>query len=221
MRSPARLSMAGRSPLIVPTMPDALPDRLTDAYVRSCLEEPRGDWGTEAQLRDAAVLLVLVERDGVDHVLYNVRRDDLPAHAGQVSFPGGARESDEDAVTCALRETEEELGLPHHAIHVVARLPDRVSIAGYLVAPFVGRLDGPREYHPDPGEVADVFEVPLPALLERERWHFKSYDSPRGRFRHVPFFDWEGYTVWGLTAIMTRDFLQAVADFHPGPRERP
>lgn len=193
------------------------PHRLPDAHVRDALAPPDTDWRTEGDLRDAAVLLVLVERDGVDHVLYNVRRDDLPAHAGQVSFPGGARDGGEDAVRCALRETEEELGLPPDAIDVLARLPDRVSIAGYLVAPFVARLDRPRPYVPDPSEVADVFEVPLPRLLERERWRFRTLEHRRARFRDIPYFDWDGYTVWGLTGIITRDFVRAVSGFDPGP----
>jgi 8-oxo-dGTP pyrophosphatase MutT (NUDIX family) len=191
---------------------------LTDAHVRDRLAAPSLEWRTEGELRDSAVLLVLVQRDGVDHVLFNVRRDDLPAHAGQVCFPGGARDGDEDAVRCALRETREELGLPEESLHVVARLPDRVSIAGYLVAPFVARLDRPRSYAPDASEVADVFEVPLPALLEADRWRFRDLSHPRGRFRWVPYFDYDGYTVWGLTGIITRDFVRAVADFNPGPR---
>jgi 8-oxo-dGTP pyrophosphatase MutT (NUDIX family) len=200
-------------------MPDTpLPRRLPDTYVRERLAAPESDWRTEDDLRDSAVLLVLVEKDGVDHVLYNVRRDDLPAHAGQVCFPGGAHHGDEDAVTCALRETREEVGLPEESLAVVARLPDRVSIAGYLVAPFVARLDRPRAYAPDAAEVADVFEVPLPALLERDRWRFRSLEHRRARFRDIPYFDWDGYTVWGLTGIITRDFIRAVADFDPGPR---
>jgi 8-oxo-dGTP pyrophosphatase MutT (NUDIX family) len=202
-------------------MPDGLPDRLTDGRVSARLDAPDGAWRTEGELRDAAVLLVLVERDGTDHVLFNVRRHDLPAHAGQVSFPGGARDGDEDAVACALRETEEELGVPHDALRVLARLPDRVSIAGYLVAPFVARLDRPVPYAPDPSEVADVFEVPLRALLEPGRWRFRSLDHPRARFKDIPYFDYHAeHTVWGLTAIITRDFIRAVADFDPGPRRR-
>ena len=198
-----------------------LPDRLSDARVRERLAAPTGEWRSEQGLRDAAVLLVLIAREGVDHVLFNVRRDDLPAHAGQVSFPGGARWGDEDAVACALRETHEELGLAASCFDVLARLPDRVSIAGYLVAPFVARLDRPRACAPDPREVAEVFEVPLPALLQAERWRFRPVDHAVARFREVPYFDYDGRTVWGLTGIIARDFVRAVADFDPGPRRRP
>ncbi len=198
-------------------LPDSLPHRLPDAHVRERLAAPTPEWRTEAKLRDSAVLLVLVEKDGVDHIIYTLRRDDLKAHAGQVCFPGGRRESDEDAITCALRETEEEIGLPRTALTLVARLPDRVSIAGYLVAPFVARLDHPRVYTPDTTEVAAVFEVPFPALFERDRWRFRPLSHPRARFKDIPYFEYGDYTVWGLTGIMTRDFIRAVADFDPGP----
>ena len=194
--------------------------RFDDDALRDHLAPPTHEWRSEDGLRDAAVLLVLIERDGIDHVLYNVRRDDLPAHAGQVSFPGGARDGDEDAIACALRETHEELGLPSESLHVLARLPDRVSIAGYLVAPFVARIDEPRPYVPDASEVADVFEVPLPALLEKERWRFRTLEHDRARFRNIPYFDFESYTVWGLTGIITRDFLTSAASFDPDPSRR-
>ncbi len=199
-------------------MSEASPPRLlTDALLAERLAPPARDWRSERDLRDSAVLVVLVEREGVDHVVYNLRRDDLPAHAGQVCFPGGAREGDEDAVACALRETREELGLPEDALRVVARLPDRVSIAGYLVAPFVARLDRPRIYEPDAREVAEVFEIPFPTLLERPRWTFRDTRHERARFRQIPYFDSGRHTVWGLTGIITRDLVRAAAAFDPGP----
>ncbi len=200
---------------------DVLPGPLTDAALRARLAAPEGDWRSEDGLRDSAVLVVLVERGGVDHLLYNVRQGDLPSHAGQVCFPGGAREKGEDAVTCALRETREEVGLPAASLRVVARLPDRVSIAGFLVAPFVARLDGPRAYVPDAREVADVFEVPLPALCEQRRWRLRNVDDPSGRFRAIPYFDHAGYTVWGLTGIITQAFVRAAVGFDPGCAPRP
>jgi len=173
-------------------LPDSLPHRLPDAHVRERLAAPSHHWRTETSLRDSAVLLLLVEKDGVDHVVYTLRRDDLKAHAGQVCFPGGRREGSEDAVTCALRETEEELGVPRAALTVVARLPDRVSIAGYLVAPFVARLDGPRDYEPDATEVAAVFEVPYrdhdARLRPRgSRLRPRSLRRARAQAVHVPY----------------------------------
>ena len=110
--------------------------RVDDATVRCVLELPLGDWRSEEGLRDSAVLVILIERDGVDHVVFNRRRDDLPHHPGEVSFPGGTREGDEDAVACAVRETYEEIGIRATDLDVLGRLPERVSIAGFRVVPF-------------------------------------------------------------------------------------
>jgi len=77
--------------------------RIPDETVRGRLELPLGDWRTVDGLRDSAVLAILVERGGDDFLVFNRRRDDLPYHAGQICFPGGAREGGEDAATCAVR----------------------------------------------------------------------------------------------------------------------
>ncbi len=191
--------------------------RLSDDDVRAALADPTTEWRTEERLRDSAVLIVLVQRDGVDHLVFTLRRDDLASHAGQVSFPGGGREGDEDAVTCALRETQEELGIEPATVEVLGRLPERVSIAGYLVTPYVARWREPHDVVPDPSEVADVFEVPLPHLVERTRWRFRTLDTPRGRFRHIPYFDSDHHVVWGLTGIIVGDFLRATLDLDLTP----
>ncbi|NJN14204.1 MAG: CoA pyrophosphatase [Planctomycetes bacterium] len=97
--------------------------KIDDDLVRFRLELPLGDWNSQGSLRDSAVLALLVEREGVDRLVFNRRRDDLPFHAGQICFPGGAREGEEDAVACALRETEEEMGVGGAHIEVLGRLP--------------------------------------------------------------------------------------------------
>jgi 8-oxo-dGTP pyrophosphatase MutT (NUDIX family) len=184
--------------------------RLDDAEVRGRLEPADGPWNSQPDLRDAAVALILVERGGVDHVLFTRRRDDLPWHAGQVSFPGGAREGDESPAQCAVREACEELGLDARDLSVIGRLPDRFSIARFWVASFVARLRGARSYEPQLSEVAEVFEVACAALFERERWSERPVNRPGARFRKLPYFDYEERTVWGLTAIILRDFVTAI-----------
>ena len=79
--------------------------KIGNQVVRGRLELPRGDWNSRTGLRDSAVLAILVEKEGEDRLIFNRRRDDLPFHAGQICFPGGAREDNEDAVNCAVRET--------------------------------------------------------------------------------------------------------------------
>jgi 8-oxo-dGTP pyrophosphatase MutT (NUDIX family) len=183
--------------------------------VRARLELPLGDWHTEAHLRDSAVLAMLVERDGRDALIFNRRRDDLPYHPGQICFPGGARDGDEDAVACALRETCEEMGLRADDIEMLGRLPDRVSIAGFKVSPFVARLHARViRYDLAADEVAEAFEVPCAELLRAERWGCTETTHRLARFRRVPYFDHlpaadptpGRYRIWGLTGIILRDF---------------
>lgn len=191
--------------------------RLLDDEVRARLEPPTGEWRSERDLRDSAVLALAVERDGVDRLVFTRRREDLPVHAGQVSFPGGAREGPEDAVNCAVRETCEEVGVDPAGVEVLGRLPDRVSIAGYLVACFAGRLHAPAPYEPQLSEVSEVFEVPYAAFLDRGRWSLRTTTHPRARFRNVPYFDYGDRTIWGLTGIILRDHVRLVGEFNPTP----
>ncbi len=191
--------------------------KLSDDDIRARLAAPSGEWRSEQSLIDSAVLAVVVERDGVDRLVFTQRRDDLPVHAGQISFPGGAREGKEDAVSCAVRETCEEVGLEPDGLDVLGRLPDRVSIAGYLVACFAARLSEPSAYEPQLTEVSEVFEVPYAAFLERERWSTRSTTHPRARFKNVPYFDYGDRTIWGLTGIILRDFVRIAGEFNPTP----
>jgi 8-oxo-dGTP pyrophosphatase MutT (NUDIX family) len=185
--------------------------RFGDGEIRSRLPAPSGEWASEEGLRDSAVLAMLVELEEGDHLLFNRRRDDLPFHPGQICFPGGAREGDEDAVACALRETCEEMGVDASLVSVLGRLPDRVSIAGFRVAAFVARLSRGAVLRPHEGEVAEVFHIPCSALLEGPRWSLRDTTHPRARFRRVPYFEWESRVVWGLTGIILRDFTRLVA----------
>lgn len=186
-----------------------------DDLVRGRLELPLGDWNSVDGLRDSAVLAILVERDGRDHLVFNRRRDDLPFHAGQICFPGGAREGDEDAIACAVRETCEEMGLQPGDLDVLGRLPDRVSIAGFRVTPFAARLTYAREYTLEVAEVAEAFEVPCADLLEARGWGYTETSHPRARFRRVPYFEHGRRRIWGLTGIILRDFVTQVMGFAP------
>jgi len=189
--------------------------KIENQVVRGRLELPRGDWNSRADLRDSAVLAILVEKEGKDRLILNRRRDDLPFHGGQICFPGGAREDDEDAVACAVRETCEEMGLDAADLEVLGRLPDRVSIAGFLVTPFVARLNAPRPYTLAADEVAEAFEVPCAAFLQAADWGFTETKHRLARFHRVPYFQYEHHRIWGLTGIILRDFVTQVLGFAP------
>ena len=190
--------------------------KIPDTIVCGRLELPLGDWRTLDGLRDSAVLAILVERQGEDRLIFNRRRDDLPYHPGQICFPGGARDGTEDAATCAVRETCEEMGLATTDLDVLGRMPDRVSIAGFLVTPFVARLRGTPDFRAAAEEVAEVFEVPVALFLDAARWGYTETTHKRARFRRVPRFDSdENHRIWGLTGIILRDFVTQVMGFAP------
>jgi 8-oxo-dGTP pyrophosphatase MutT (NUDIX family) len=180
-----------------------------DALLRARLGPPDPAWHPREGLRDAAVLAPLFRRGGRDLLLLTKRREDLPDHPGQVAFPGGAREGDEGPVACALRESQEEIGLAPAGVEVLGRLPDRVSIAGFTVACLVGRIPEPRDLRPDAREVERLLEIPLDLLRDDSRWRYEDRTTPMGTFRRVPYFDGEGPVLWGLTGMFVRDLVEA------------
>jgi 8-oxo-dGTP pyrophosphatase MutT (NUDIX family) len=188
---------------------------LDDDSIARSLAPPTGEWRTEAGLRDSAVLVPIVARGGEDLVVFNKRRDDLSAHAGQVCFPGGARDGGESAIACALRETEEEMGVAADRVRLLGRLPDRISIAGFRVAVLVGRVDPAAPYRLLASEVELAFEVPFARTLEPARWTYRDTTSARARFHRIPHFDSGQHVVWGLTGIILRDLVRAVGGFDP------
>lgn len=150
----------------------------------------------------AAVLVPMVLRDGEVNLLFTQRTEYLGAHAGQISFPGGKVErSDSGRGETALRETEEEIGLARQHVRVLGQLPEYYLPSGFRITPVVGWVEAPFETHPDPCEVADIFEVPLehfldPARYTRHEYHFN------GRHRHYVAVPWQGRYIWGATAGM-------------------
>src|SRR5947208_5625433 len=116
---------------------------------------------------DAAVLVPLYVQDGTMHAVFTKRREDLRRHAGEISFPGGRYdEGESDLVATALREAEEEIGLPPDAVEILGALQPTPTIAtGYAVYPFVGMIESGRTWTLSAQEVAEVIEFSLRDLL--------------------------------------------------------
>jgi 8-oxo-dGTP pyrophosphatase MutT (NUDIX family) len=171
-------------------------------------------WAPQLRLRRAAVLVPLVERTDGLHVLLTRRTDHLSSHAGQISFPGGrAEELDSSPIETALREAEEEIGLHRRHVEIIGVLPEHVTISAYRVTPVVALVRPPFELRADPGEVAEIFEVPLDFLMAGEHHERRAVSLPDGsgtrRFYAMPYGD---YFIWGATAAMLRNlyhFLRA------------
>jgi 8-oxo-dGTP pyrophosphatase MutT (NUDIX family) len=151
-------------------------------------------------LRHAAVLVPIVLRPEGLTVLLTRRTDGLRSHASQISFPGGRMEpADATPEETALRETEEEIGLPRAHVEVIGRLARRETGTGFGVVPVVGLLAPPLPLAADPTEVAEVFEAPLAFLIDPVNRRFETRIA-RGlerRFYAIPYGE---YYIWGLTA---------------------
>ncbi len=176
--------------------------------------EPRRVSGAE---RRAAVLVPVCKRDGEPHLLFTKRADHLGEHPGQMSFPGGGRESaDDDLWATALREAEEEIGLRPGEAEFVGRLDDIHTVTGYAVSPFVAKVPD-RVYDPDEREVAEVAVLPLAGLLDETNYEAERREHPEYGEALVDFFHVGGYTVWGATGRILVQFLELVAGWErPG-----
>jgi 8-oxo-dGTP pyrophosphatase MutT (NUDIX family) len=158
--------------------------------------------GREGDPKPAAVLVPIVNRAPALTVLFTERSHDLPDHPGQISFPGGRIEPDDpDEKIAALREAEEEVGLPRDRVTLLGRLSKYETVTGYRVIPVVGWIEPPFQLKPDPVEVADVFEVPLSFLLDpaNQKRHFRMIGELRRDYFAIPYG--ERY-IWGATAAM-------------------
>jgi 8-oxo-dGTP pyrophosphatase MutT (NUDIX family) len=169
----------------------------------------------DAPAVDAAVLVGLVPRDNGLRVLLTRRTDSLRHHAGQVSFPGGRIEADDrDVIAAALREAHEEIGLEHGFATPLGFLDPLITITGFRVLPVVARIDPDFVAKPDPGEVAEVFEVDLDFLMHPDNLEQVAIEY-RGRARHVLQFRHPPQAphqrIWGVTASILFNLRERLA----------
>ena len=161
-----------------------------------------GDLPEERALANisAAVLIALTERSEPG-VILTVRREHLRTHAGQIAFPGGRLDSGEDPVSAALREAEEELGLPPAAVEVVESIDEYRTVTGYVVTPVIGVIPPDLPLQPHEHEVADWFEAPLAHVLDPSNQQRQSAVFA-GHERRYWQIEWNGRRIWGATAAM-------------------
>jgi len=161
--------------------------------------------------RAAAVLIPIVHHEGRYAVVLTQRTEHLSSHPGQVSFPGGRTdEGDASSVHTALRESEEEIGLPPHTVTVLGALGQLLMPSGYCVTPIVGLIADDTPLTPSPGEVAHIFHVPLQLALnvssfERVR---VQVDEDEREFLEMHY---DGYRIWGATAAILYHLAQEIA----------
>lgn len=177
----------------------AEPDDLLNGDFR--LNDP-DDIDEDTAIREAAVLVPLIEHEDGIHVLLTERSGDLSSHAGQVAFPGGRIDPEDDGpVDAALREAEEEVGLDRSFVNVVGFLDAYETGTRFRVVPVVGFVKPGFELTLNTGEVDEAFEVPLAFLMDPENHerHSATWKGKRRTFYAMPY---DGHYIWGATAGM-------------------
>jgi len=176
------------------------------AELRELLLEPEEASTIEVAGRTAAAVLVPLYLDrGELHAVFTKRRADLRRHAGEISFPGGRQDDGETLVTTALREAEEEIGLPREAVELAGALPPTPTVVtSYRIHPFVGVIKPGHAWVPQPTEVESVLELSLPALV-------RGHEMKRLVRKGVPFrtvtYTVGDHLVWGATARIVESLV--------------
>lgn len=161
------------------------------------------EWVDELEtLRSAAVLVPLTEIDGRLSAVFTKRPETMPEHSGEVSFPGGRLdEDDENLCETALRETHEEIELRPEDVDLYGSLLRMPTVTGYDVTVFVGEFDQPYHLVANPREIDEIFTVSLDELadparhrIEERSWEGESFD--------LHFYDYESHVIWGATGYM-------------------
>lgn len=166
---------------------------------------------TDLRFPEAAVL-VPITRSAEPELVLTLRASGLSTHGGEVAFPGGRRDpEDPDLIFTALREAQEEIGLPPGLVEVIGPLSSLVSRHGIQVTPYVGLVPDYVEYQANDDEIAAVFSVPLAFFCSdpREATHRIDY---QGRSWYVPSYRYGDYKIWGLTAIMVVELVNLLYD---------
>lgn len=192
--------IAGRLLAEPQPMPDA-EDLVADFVISGGIEGPPVP---------AAVLIALIPRREGFTVLYTERSGTLRRHSGQVAFPGGRIDpEDHDAAYAALREANEEVALDPADAEVLGYMPYYFTGTNYFITPVVAVVSPRADFVPNPGEVDDVFEVPLSRLRDS-----RNYSTYRVKYQGIERRSWElqhdGHRIWGITANLTRRFRDDV-----------
>ena len=162
-------------------------------------------------LKKAAVLIAIVDCDDPE-LVYTLRSNKVGSHGGEVSFPGGMHEKDDASLQItALRESEEEIGLNRKQVQIIGSTDTVVSRYNVSVTPYVGIVPPDIKLNNDSEEIEACFRVPISFLLEDKR-HRNDHVKKNGDSFFMPAYKFESFIIWGLTAMMTVDFLNIALD---------
>lgn len=170
---------------------------------------------------EAGVLVALTDNPFDPQLVLTQRAAQMNSHAGEVALPGGKRDpEDRDLLATALREAEEEIGLPPAEVRVIGPLSQVVSKHGLLVTPYLGVIPEQQRLVPNPDELDGLFRVPLRFFLEDSRHHTDHFTF-KGQQFYVPSYEYQDYVIWGLTAYVIVELLNQGLDAGIPLRPRP
>lgn len=177
------------------------------------MENRWGVWGESGiaphdQWVNAAVLIPCVRQDGEDFLILTKRTNDVLHHKGQICFPGGAVDPrDRSLWETALREAQEEIGLDPTRVTLVKELGRHFTPTGFCVTPFVGQVEPPIVWRPNPIEIAEIFAVPLSWIRDPRNLRIEKKSWKGGEFLD-PHFVYEGREIWGMTGRILLDLVE-------------
>ena len=165
----------------------------------------------DRKLRPAAVLMAMLAADQRVQVVLTKRASSLKHHPGQIAFAGGKVDAGDDGPeAAALREAHEEIGLRPDNVEILGSLPCHETVTGFSVTPVVARIIAPFDPVPEPGEVDEVFQVPLAHITDLSRYKTQSRIW-QGKPRYYPTVPYGPYYIWGATARILQAFAQRLA----------
>lgn len=197
-----------------------VPAEPTETEIKQALEARGARRIDPEDFKIAAVLIPIFQMDGHWRVLLTRRSQNVEHHKGEISFPGGHRDpEDPDLLHTALREAEEEVGIPPTEVLVLGRLDDIITITGFRIRPFVGRIPYPFEINPSDDEISEVIVLPLFRFFEPDIFTRREF-TRAGEIYPVYYFRIDEYNVWGATAKMLKQFLEIAMGYRePGAKE--
>ncbi len=159
----------------------------------------------------SAVLIPIFEKNGEDHILFTKRTETVEHHKGQISFPGGKRNiEDETLLQTALRESLEEVGIRPKDVDVLGGLDDeKTHVSNYIISPYVGFIPYPYQFKISPDEVEKLLEIPISALISRANFREEIQTSGKKRYRAY-FYTYGDDVIWGATSRILKRFFNLV-----------
>jgi 8-oxo-dGTP pyrophosphatase MutT (NUDIX family) len=161
-------------------------------------------------LRPAAILLPLFAVGGQYHILLTKRTDKVKTHKGEISFPGGVYDAEDQTLErTALRESFEEIGLREEDIKILGCLDDVRTLTRYMIRPYVGIFPYPYAFAVNREEIEKMIEIPLPSLLQKDRFEEKRVFLRNGE-RTIYTYRYREHIIWGATAAILKQFLDLI-----------